>query len=63
MNSKNALKKDKEVDKETALLEKLIEGKEKTAEEKIESKKKKELDNQLLRAMDVLKGIVIYSGK
>jgi len=55
--------KDKEVDKETALLEKLMEGKEKTLEEKAEEKKKKELDNQLLRAMDVLKGIVIYSGK
>ena len=55
--------KDKEVDKEAALLEKLLEGKEKTPEEKAEEKKKKELDNQLLRAVDVLKGIVIYSGK
>lgn len=55
--------KDKEVDKETALLEKLMPGKEKTAEEKADEKKKKELDNQLLRAVDVLKGIVIYSGK
>ena len=55
--------KDKEVDKETALLEKLIEGKEKTEQEKAEEKKRKELDNQLLRAVDVLKGIVIYSGK
>jgi carboxyl-terminal processing protease len=55
--------KDKEVDKETALLEKLIEGKEKTAEEKIDEKKKKEMDSQLSRAVDVLKGIVIYSGK
>lgn len=55
--------KDKEVDKETALLEKIMEGKEKTPEEKAGEKKKKELDNQLLRAVDVLKGIVIYSGK
>ena len=55
--------KDKEVDKETALLEKLIEGKEKTAEEKADEKKKKEMDSQLSRAVDVLKGIVIYSGK
>ena len=55
--------KDKEVDKETALLEKLIPGKEKTAEEKAEEKKKKELDNQLLRAVDVLKGIVLYNNK
>jgi len=55
--------KDKEVDKETALLEKLIEGKENTAEEKATEKKKKELDNQLLSAIDVLKGIVLYSGK
>ncbi len=55
--------KDKEVDKEAALLEKLLEGREKTPEEKAEEKKKKELDNQLLRAVDVLKGIVIYSGK
>jgi carboxyl-terminal processing protease len=56
-------KKDKEVDKEAALFEKLVEGKEKTEQEKAEEKKKKELDNQLLRAVDVLKGIVIYSGK
>ena len=28
-----------------------------------DEKKKKELDNQLLRAIDVVKGIVIYSGK
>jgi len=55
--------KDKEVDKETALLEKLMDSKEKTPEEKAGEKKKKELDNQLLRAMDVLKGIVVYSGK
>jgi carboxyl-terminal processing protease len=55
--------KDKEVDKETALFEKLMENKEKTEQEKAEEKKKKELDNQLLRAVDVLKGIVIYSGK
>jgi len=55
--------KDKEVDKETALLEKLMEGKEKTEKEKAEEKKKKELDNQLSRAVDVLKGIVIYSNK
>jgi len=55
--------KDKEVEKETALLEKLIEGKEKTEQEKADEKKKKELDNQILRAVDVLKGIVIYSGK
>ncbi len=53
--------KDKELDKEAALLEKLIEGKEKTEQEKADEKKKKELDNQLLRAVDVLKGIVIYS--
>jgi len=55
--------KDKEVDKDTALLEKLMEVKEKTPEEKAEEKKKQELDNQLARAVDVLKGIVIYSGK
>ena len=55
--------KDKEVDKETALLEKLMENKEKTPEEKEGEKKKKELDNQILRAMDVLKGIIVYSGK
>jgi len=55
--------KDKEVDKETALLEKLMDSKEKTPEEKAGEKKKKELDNQLLRAVDVLKGIVIYNGK
>ena len=55
--------KDKEIEKETALLEKLIEGKEKTEQEKSDEKKKKELDNQILRAIDVLKGIVIYSGK
>ncbi|MCX5687212.1 MAG: S41 family peptidase [Candidatus Omnitrophica bacterium] len=54
---------DKEVDKEAALLEKLIDGKEKTPEEKAEEKKKKEVYNQLLRAIDVLKGIVIYNGK
>jgi len=54
---------DKEVEKEAALLEKLIDGKEKTPEEKAGEKKKKERDNQLLRAVDVLKGIVIYSGK
>jgi carboxyl-terminal processing protease len=55
--------KEKEVDKETALLEKLMETKEKTVEEKSAEKNKKELDNQLLRAIDVLKGIVIYNGK
>jgi carboxyl-terminal processing protease len=55
--------KDKEVDKETVLLEKLMEKKEKTEQEKAEEKKKKELDNQLLRALDVLKGIVIYSNR
>ena len=55
--------KDKELEKETAILEKLIEGKEKTEQEKADEKKKKELDNQILRAVDVLKGIVIYSGK
>ena len=55
--------KDKEAEKETAILEKLIEGKEKTEQEKADEKKKKELDNQLLRAVDVLKGIVIYNGK
>ena len=55
--------KDKEADKETALLEKLMDKKEKTEQEKAEEKKKKDMDNQLLRAMDVLKGIVIYSGK
>lgn len=55
--------KEKEVNKETELLEKLMENKEKTAEEKADAKKKKELDNQLLRAVDVLKGIVIYTGK
>jgi len=55
--------KDKELDKEAALLEKLVEGKEKTEQEKTNEKNKKELDNQLLRAVDVLKGIVIYSGK
>jgi carboxyl-terminal processing protease len=56
--------KDKEVDKETALIEKLMENKEKTTEEKaFDEKKKKDLDNQVLRAVDVLKGIIIYSGK
>lgn len=55
--------KDKEVDKETALLEKLMETKEKTPEEKADEKKKKELDNQLLRAVDVLKGVILYSEK
>lgn len=55
--------KDKEVEKETALLEKLIDSKEKTDQEKADEKKKKELDNQILRAIDVLKGIVIYNGK
>ncbi|MDO8603768.1 MAG: S41 family peptidase [Candidatus Omnitrophota bacterium] len=53
--------KDKELDKEAALLEKLIEDKEKTEQEKADEKNKKELDNQILRAVDVLKGIVIYS--
>ncbi|MDP2911914.1 MAG: S41 family peptidase [Candidatus Omnitrophota bacterium] len=55
--------KDKEVDKETALIEKLMETKEKTEKEKQDEKKRKEFDNQLSRAIDVLKGIVIYSGK
>jgi len=55
--------KDKEVDKETALFEKLMENKEKTPEEKAGEKKKKEMDNQLARAVDVLKGIIIYGGK
>ena len=55
--------KDKEADKETALLEKLMDKKEKTEQEKAEEKKKKDMDNQLLRAIDVLKGIVIYSAK
>ncbi|MEK6733297.1 MAG: S41 family peptidase [Candidatus Omnitrophota bacterium] len=55
--------KDKEADKETALIEKLMETKEKTEKEKQEEKKKKEFDNQLSRAIDVLKGIVIYTGK
>jgi carboxyl-terminal processing protease len=56
--------RDKEVEKETALLEKLMENKEKTVEEKaFDEKKKKELDSQLSRAVDVLKGIIIYSGK
>jgi len=55
--------KDKEVDKDTAIFEKLLDEKEKTEQEKLEAKKKKDLDNQVLRAVDVLKGIVIYSGK
>jgi len=55
--------KDKEIDKEADLLEKLMDTKEKTPEEKAGEKKKKELDNQLLRAMDVLKGIIVYNGK
>ena len=55
--------KDKEIDKETAIFEKLLDEKQKTEQEKIAEKKKEELDNQLLRAVDVLKGIVIYSGK
>ena len=55
--------KDKEVDKETALIEKLMETKEKTEKEKQDEKKRKEFDNQLSRAIDVLKGIVIYNGK
>ena len=55
--------KDKEVDKETALIEKLMDTKEKTEKEKQEEKKRKEFDNQLSRAIDVLKGIVIYNGK
>ncbi|MFA5388941.1 MAG: S41 family peptidase [Candidatus Omnitrophota bacterium] len=55
--------KDKEIDKDVELLEKLMNEKEKTEQEKAEDKKKKELDNQLLRAVDVLKGIVIYTGK
>jgi hypothetical protein len=41
-----------------------MENKEKTTEEKaFDEKKKKDLDNQVLRAVDVLKGIIIYSGK
>jgi len=56
-------KKDEEVDKDVVLIEKLLEVKEKTEQEKLEEKKKKEMDNQLLRAIDILKGVVIYSNK
>ncbi|MFA4992244.1 MAG: S41 family peptidase [Candidatus Omnitrophota bacterium] len=57
------LKKDKEVEDEMDVFDTLMNEKEKTENEKAAEKKRKELDNQLLRAVDVLKGIIIYSGK
>lgn len=56
-------KKDKEVDKDVEVFDKLLNEDKKTEQEKTIEKKRKELDNQLVSAIDVLKGVIIYSGK
>ena len=56
-------KKDKEVDKDMEVFDKLLNEDKKTEQEKTIEKKRKELDNQLVSAIDVLKGVIIYSGK
>lgn len=56
-------KKEKELEEKMDVFDKLLEKPEKTEEEKIKEQKKKELDNQFSTAIDVLKGIVIYSAK
>jgi carboxyl-terminal processing protease len=56
-------KKEKEVEDKMDVFDKLLEKPEKAEEEKIKEQKKKEFDNQLSTAIDVVKGIIIYSAQ
>lgn len=53
----------KEINKEMELLDSLVGVKDNEPEDKNQDKKKENLDNQVVRAIDILKGIIIYSGK